>query len=278
MKRISKPTILALVFFGVMTLIGISATHAQNDTVNPLFSTTGPNVLPAGSIQWNNKFGISHTADNSNGFAAVSPEGSTYSLNFDTRVRFGIGQRAELSLALNAAKGTVLSLLDEVDKEPYSALIPSVGAKLLLFEGKGWRPMVAFNTSVGFPILHNRLIDEGLILIDNDYLVRPTLGLQFRNRLGSRWLLDYSLDFTWVRAGMPLIIPTLQARWLATDRLLLGAGIDEDGWNLSGLYQLSPDLQLSLKGYYSLISDLIRGSRDIHAFVGLNWTLRNPSK
>ena len=263
----NKSTLLAVAFFCAMTLVGISAAHAQNDTVNPLISTTGPNVLPAGNIQWQNQFGYSNIRYYGSSFTSQS-------FTFDSRVRFGIGHRAELSLSLNAAKGSIISLNE--DKDLYGSLLPSVGAKLLLFEGEGWKPMIAFNTSLGFPILHNQLIEDGSV--EREFIVRPTIGLQFRNRLGSRWLLDYSLDLSWVYAGLPLVIPTLQARWLATDRLMLGGGIDEDGWNLSCLYQVSPDLQLSLKGYYSLITNLTHGIGDLHAFVGVNWMLRNPHK
>jgi len=265
--HISKSTILAIAFFCVMTFVGAFTAHAQNDTVSPLISTTGPNVLPAGNIQWKNQFGFSN----------ISYDGTSMNsraFTFDSRVRFGIGHRTELSLSLNAAKGSIISLNE--DKELYGTLLPSIGAKLFLFEGEGWKPMIAFNTSLGFPILHNRLIEDGLV--EKEFIVRPTIGLQFRNRLGSRWLLDYSLDLTWVYAGLPLVIPTLQARWLATDRLMLGAGIDEDGWNLSCLYQVSPDLQLSFKGRYSLISNVTRGVSDAHAFVGVNWMIRNPRK
>ena len=45
-------TCFALLFFAAMTLVGASTAHAQ-DTVNPLISTTGPNVLGSGHIQWN---------------------------------------------------------------------------------------------------------------------------------------------------------------------------------------------------------------------------------
>ena len=47
----NKSTLLALAFFFVMTLVSITAAHAQNYTLNPLFSTTGPNVLGEGRIQ-----------------------------------------------------------------------------------------------------------------------------------------------------------------------------------------------------------------------------------
>ena len=57
-SHISNSTFLALAFFGLMTFVGIATAHAQNDTVNPLISTTGPNVLPAGGIQWKNQFGF----------------------------------------------------------------------------------------------------------------------------------------------------------------------------------------------------------------------------
>lgn len=267
MKRINKSTALAIAFFCAMTFIGISTAHAQNDTVNPLISTTGPNVLPAGDIQWKNQFGFSNIRYYGSSFTSRS-------FTFDSRVRFGIGHHAELSLSLNAAKGSIEYLAG--DKDLYSSFLPSIGAKLLIFEGEGWKPTIAFNTSLGFPILHNQLIEDGVL--EREFIVRPTIGLQFRNRLGSRWLLDYSLDLSWVYAGLPLVIPTLQARWLATDRLMLGAGIDEDGWNLSCLYQVLPDLQLSFKGRYSLISNVTRGVSDAHAFVGVNWMIRNPRK
>lgn len=45
-----KSTMLALAFFVVMTFVGLTASHAQNDTLNLLLSTTGPNVLGVGRI------------------------------------------------------------------------------------------------------------------------------------------------------------------------------------------------------------------------------------
>ena len=76
-----KSTLFALAFFVVMTFVGLTAAHAQNDTLNPLLSTTGPNVLGSGRIQWSSSLDYYHLSQKynqgqsvmaSNSFEAVS--------------------------------------------------------------------------------------------------------------------------------------------------------------------------------------------------------------
>ncbi|MBR1833991.1 MAG: hypothetical protein IJ785_00560 [Bacteroidales bacterium] len=156
-----KSTLLALFFFLAMALVGSITLHAQ-DTVNPLLSTTGPNVLSSGHIYWNTTLRWDHMR-------------YTYSDYFrqldgfdaNTGLRFGIGSRAELTLGLEAFHYSIqtnwkYSGLNQSNMEGSNltqdnlSFAPSVGARLLLFEGKRWLLKVTFNTAVALAATHGR--------------------------------------------------------------------------------------------------------------------------
>ena len=150
--RSNNTTYFALLFFAAMTVVGVTTAHAQ-DTINPLVSTTGPNVLGSGHIQWNTSLMWDHTRNfNINGTVGFDGVGAR------TGFRFGIGNRAELTLGVEASHsvfnkrersmvGSVISVNDLISPTNMK-IAPSVGARLLLFEGRGWLPMVTFNTSI----------------------------------------------------------------------------------------------------------------------------------
>ena len=282
--RNNKPTFVALLFFAAMTVVGVTTAHAQ-DTVNPLVSTTGPNVLGSGHIQWNttlqwDRLRYYGYSDYSHGFDGYGAK---------TGFRFGIGNRAELTLGVEAFhynyknwyySGLDASVMDDHDLTSDNlSIAPSVGARLLLYEGKGWLPKITFNTSVALATVHGRTWTE------DETLVQPTIGLSFRNDLGKGWMLDYSLNYTWNNSHPVQFSPaafSLFARWLATDRLLLSAGFSTSSWGepsrgvFEARYLVSPDLQLTLQGGVSGGSGLgIWGSNfQSHALAGVSWMLK----
>lgn len=275
-------TFSALLFFAAMALVGATTAHAQ-DTVNPLISTTGPNVLGSGHIQWNTSLMWDHTRNfNINGTVGFDGVGAR------TGFRFGIGNRAELTLGVEASHysiterersmvGSVISVNDLISPTNMK-IAPSVGARLLLFEGKGWLPMVTFNTSIAMAATKG-------YKYESDTVIQPTIGLEFRNDLGKGWMLDYAVDFTWnrnsPRQNFPATTLSVFARWLATERLLIGAGFKTPNWTepFKGLFEVrylaTPNLQLTLQGGLSNGNAL--GSywvMQTHVVAGVSWMLR----
>ena len=280
--RSNNATYFALLFFAAMTVVGVTTAHAQ-DTINPLVSTTGPNVLGSGHIQWNTSLMWDHMRNfNINGTVGFDGVGAR------TGFRFGIGNRAELTLGVEASHysiterersmvGSVISVNDLISPTNMK-IAPSVGARLLLFEGKGWLPKVTFNTSIAMAATKG-------YKYESDTVVQPTIGLEFRNDLGKGWMLDYAVDFTWnrnsPRQNFPATTLSVFARWLATERLLIGAGFKTPNWTepFKGLFEVrylaTPNLQLTLQGGLSNGNSL--GSywaMETHLVAGVSWMLR----
>ena len=280
--RSNNTTYFALLFFAAMTVVGVTTAHAQN-TINPLVSTTGPNVLGSGHIQWNTSLMWDHTRNfNINGTVGFDGVGAR------TGFRFGIGNRAELTLGVEASHsvfnkrersmaGSVISVNDLISPTNMK-IAPSVGARLLLFEGRGWLPMVTFNTSIAMAATKG-------YKYESDTVVQPTIGLEFRNDLGKGWMLDYAVDFTWnrnsPRQNFPATTLSVFARWLATERLLIGAGFKTPNWTepfkvlFEVRYLATPNLQLTLQGGLSNGNSL--GSywaMETHVVAGVSWMLR----
>ena len=280
--RSNNATYFALLFFAAMTVVGVTTAHAQ-DTINPLVSTTGPNVLGSGHIQWNTSLMWDHMRSfNINGTVGFDGVGAR------TGFRFGIGNRAELTLGVEASHysiterersmaGSVISVNDLISPTNMK-IAPSVGARLLLFEGKGWLPMVTFNTSIAMAATKG-------YKYESDTVIQPTIRLEFRNDLGKGWMLDYAVDFTWnrnsPRQNFPATTLSVFARWLATERLLIGAGFKTPNWTepFKGLFEVrylaTPNLQLTLQGGLSNGNSL--GSywaMETHVVAGVSWMLR----
>lgn len=91
-----KSTAMAIMFFGLMTIVATVSVQAQTDLSSPLITTTGPNVLGAGHIQWYSSVeGHDASVWNTYGFDAHS-----YSFGATTGMRFGVGSRAELAFSM----------------------------------------------------------------------------------------------------------------------------------------------------------------------------------
>lgn len=273
-----KSTLFALAFFVVMTFVGLTAAHAQNDTLNPLLSTTGPNVLGAGRIQWSSSLDYYHLSQKYNQAQSLM---ASNSFGATTSLRFGVGNRAELSLNVSGAYSRLNTQGVNIAPSNAQNYYPSVGVKLLLNEGRGWLPKVSFYTHVGLAIGQNTYQS-------NQWFkqVQPEIGLMFRNNLGGGYVLDYSLGYMWNALSGPgidiknQIQYSIFARKLVGDRYTFGVGFGNNNsahrfaGDLEFRYLANPNLQLSarLGGTFGFQSTDY--SAQAHALLGVHWTLR----
>ena len=273
-----KSTLFALAFFVVMTFVGLTAAHAQNDTLNPLLSTTGPNVLGAGRIQWSSSLDYYHLSQKYNQAQSVM---ASNSFGATTSLRFGVGNRAELSLNVSGAYSRLNTQGVNIAPSNAQNYYPSVGVKLLLNEGRGWLPKVSFYTHVGLAIGQNTYQS-------NQWFkqVQPEIGLMFRNNLGGGYVLDYSLGYMWNALSGPgidiknQIQYSIFARKLVGDRYTFGVGFGNNNsahrfaGDLEFRYLANPNLQLSarLGGTFGFQSTDY--SAQAHALLGVHWILR----
>ena len=269
--HLDKPLIGAMLFFGLMATVGITAANAQD--TNILISTTGPNVLGAGHIQWNSSLEYYHY-----GYNGANLHFNTHSFGLATGMRFGIGNRAELTLDLAGAYNT----FDTTSFHNTTGFSPAVGAKLLLFEGRGWLPKTSFFTYVAAPVQQNAYNERW------NTLVQPEIGFQFRNRLGKWFLLDYSLGYSWNRYSSAIdfdmnnqVQYSLYLRWLHSERQMTSLGISNrnsihaPGVDIETRRQLTDDLQLTVAASLAAGYGLGVGFSDrIHGLIGINWMVR----
>ena len=64
------------------------------------------------------------------------------------------------------------------------------------------------------------------------------------------------------------------ARWLATDRLMISAGMENVGGVAEALWQVTPALQLKAQGGLSAGLGFRSGMYEARALVGMNWMIR----
>lgn len=269
--HISKSTLLAIVFFGIMALTATAT--AQNDTVNPLVATTGPNVLGEGRIQWNSSIEYLHDGNNLGAY-----QYNSNSFGLSSGFRFGIGKRAELTFDIAGRYNT----FDTVHFHNTTGITPSVGAKLLLYEGRKWLPQTSFYTSVSNPIHQNAFNEQW------STMVQPQIGFQFRNRLGKMWMIDYSLGYSWNRYSTDDYIDfakqidySLHVRRITSKGNLFSIGISNRNsagtfvGDIEERFQISDNLQayfqVALSGGYGSSAGIVDR---IHVLAGLNWMLK----
>ena len=259
-----------------MTVVSINAANAQNDTVNPLFSTTGPNVLGQGHIQWNSSLEY---------YYLTVPMGTSYpnanlnSFGANTGLRFGIGDRAELTLDVKGAYNT----FDTTYYHNTTGFTPSIGAKLLLYEGKGWLPKTAFFTNIALPVHQNAFNGNW------NYTIQPEIGFQFRNTIGTRYVIDYSLSCSWNEVSSALSDPKSLLQYsvgmyrLLNDYHTLGIEVtnNNSAHRLGGYFvarwQKNDNLQLLAKFGFAGGISFDSGSSfagDVSGLVGVSWMIR----
>lgn len=253
-----------ILFFVACTVI--LTARAQNDTINPLWSTTGPAILSNGAMQWDNILEWNHM--NASGSSGITQYNS---INGNSVLRLGIGSKSELTLGLTG--GNTTYHYDNGINNGYDttmgSLSPQVGMRMSLYDGKGWLPQITFNTHISYNTYFG-----------GDSFVQPSLGLEFRNRIGKRWAIDYSIGYVWSKLNYgsvgSYITGSIFARWLVTDKLMIGLGMNDYKAQMSILYQASDCLQLSLQGNIEGISGPVV-SKDWYAhdlMLGISWRIK----
>lgn len=295
MKKNDKSTLMALVFFAAMTIIGALTCQAQvnlldpihSPDTNPLLSTTGPNTIGKGHLQLSGQaswFSFSQDREVYATNGSVIPMHDYWrELGGGIGLRYGIGNRFELF-----ANVTGFHSRDRFEfstgtfSDTLTTFSPSLGLKMMLFEGgHGWEPQVSAYA----------LIDLSVVKSSNRWDVlgngtEPVLGLQFRNRLGHRWVLDYGVSYRF-NTGRPIGNTTvyvlqrdkpfqfnIMARWLATDRLMVSAGMENVGGTAEVLWQATPTLQLKAQGGLAAGVGFRTGMLETNALLGINWMLK----
>lgn len=286
-------SLLPIVMLGIMLLAGSVTMQAQTDSTaasNPLFSTSGPNVMGAGHLQWyNNMEFISLSARDQQVGSTIGDYSKSFrGFDVNTELRYGVGDHAELNLRMRGSYTMAHYRFNNTSPEyqdydaNYPGICPSVGAKLLLYEGRGWLPRVAFFTHVALPVSYN-----GQQALEWYQAVQPEIGFQLRNTLGRGWLVDYSLGFSWSKVNTAFTSPDdlLQYSFylykLVNNRLALGCGVD----NIStahimtgffeGCWQATDQLQLTAKVGLGYGNNFGEGSAtQFNALTGLRWNIR----
>lgn len=295
MKRNNKAATAAIVFFAIMTLVGIGTANAQINLLeqtlqpdsNSLTATTGPNTIGADRLQLSGNLGWSHF-DYHDDYFTINPDNSMTEVNkssvmnafgLGAGLRYGIGNIFELYLN---PSGSMYSLRnrenDSIETQDLKTLGITFGGKLRFYEGgHGWVPSMAIFASLT-ALTYTRSGDNSTYS-DNLYCT-PSLGLQFRNRFGGRWLLDYSLGVNIYSGNAQNYKPTgafdysVMLRWLPTDRLMLGAGIDDNYGLFEVLWQATPALQVKAQAGVSGGVGLGSGMFYSYANAGINWMIK----
>ena len=244
--------------------------QAQNDTVNPLWSTTGPSIINNGALQWDNSANWIHS--NLNKSVGVTRSNYTYGKSI---LRLGIGSKSELTLGYETgqlAYHYVDSYSDSTDSQGEHdstmwSLSPQVGMRMSLCDGEGWRPQITFNTHIAYTFRNW-----------SDNIVEPSIGLEFRNRIGQRWAIDYSLGYTWNKYQYGEVNNTLTwswfIRWQATEKFMLGLGMERYASKFSALYQWNDCLQLSLVGRLQGGWAPVSSTSSYDLSLGFSWRIK----
>ena len=272
-QKNTKSNLLAIAYFVLMLVVSTVAAHAQGDSLatSPLLRTTGPNVLGAGHLMWSGDINAYYLHNK-----AVETSTSNYTLTgANTGLRWGIGNRAELTLGFSVLHAAGTFLGDTIPAGNLT-LTPSIGARLQLYEGKGWVPMVTFFSDLTLPIRKNQIVDSY-----SETLVEPVIGLQLRSRLGEHFYLDGSIGYAWNRHAPyargidePLRY-SLYLHWLTNERHMVSIGWENHLGHLESTWQVRDNFQL--KAQLNIAAGVAQGGTgvfQIHGLVGFNWMLR----
>ena len=297
MKTI-KHTIAAIVFFAATTLLGTAQAQInlleppQVADTNPLLRTTGPNTVGKGHLQLSGAATWYSLSRDREEFMAVPINGShTVSIHDTYRdlgggltLRYGLGNRFELMAGLSGAYTRyhyTFSSGESSDTLPM--LNPMLGVKMLIYEGGlGWVPQV----SASLVYSHQFIRYSGYGWDTPGGGKSVALGFQFRNHLGSRWVLDYGLSYAfgkdrllggntvYARQSDKPFQFNIMARCLATDKLMVSFGMENVGGAAEVLWQATPNLQIKAQGGLAAGIGFRQGILETNALMGFNWMLR----
>ncbi len=289
MKKNIKPAIAAVAILVCMTLIGIGTAQAQIDLLhqthqtdsNRLLAVTGPatigprHMLLEGNLSWSYNY---HESDLMALNGSLVPSQNTFKMfGGGATLRYGIGKIFEVSVGLDGSWGNETNHIgNNRDETFYRGFAPSVGMKLCVYEGEGWRPQMAVKASFRQPLW---VYDDGTLGAAGDF-GNPYAGLEFRNRLGRHWALDYSVGYS----RMPRTVGavsyahnvsySLFGRWLPSERMMLSVGV-EDGWGIAELrWQASDALQLKAQASIDGGIGAELGMLQTFAVAGFSWMIK----
>ncbi len=297
MKKNDKSTLIALAFFAVLTLISMATTHAQVNLLapihtpdtNPLLSTTGPNTVGKGHLQLSGDANFYSFRQNMEMSDATVHHHNIRVFGGSLGLRFGLGSRLELSAGFSGAfehyhfEFDWTATTDTVIDNTTPRLEPSLGLKLMLYEGGyGWVPQVSASLVYSHQLI--RYSDDGWDTPGGGMFA--ALGFQFRNHLGNRWVFDYGLSYAFGKdrpLGSYIVYASqrdnpfqfnFMARWLATDKLMISAGMENVGGVAEVMWQATPNLQLKVQGGLAAGVGFRTGVLETNAQVGVNWMIR----
>ena len=295
MKKNDKSTLMAFVFFAIITLVSVVASQAQvnlldpihSPDTNPLLSTTGPNTIGKGHLQLSGAatgYTWRQEMEMYNGEVLSIHHDRYQEFGGSIGLRYGFGSRFELFTHVAGAHSQYHYELDStILNGTQPQFIPSLGLKMMLYEGgHGWVPQMSLYARVDLP-RKARYIDHEHV--DYDLAIEPVLGMQFRNHLVRRWVLDYGLSYGFFKKPIgvrrvnalqrdnPLQF-NLMARWLVTDHLMISAGMENVGGVAEVLWQATPDLQLKLQGGLAAGVGFRTGMLETTALLGVTWMIR----
>ncbi len=289
MKKNIKPAIAAVAILVCMTIIGIGTAQAQIDLLhqthqtdsNRLLAVTAPatigprHLLLEGNLSWSYNY---HNSDVIALDGSMAPAQNIFNM-FSGRatLRYGIGKIFELSLGLDGTWGKEShhagTYLEETILRGFA---PSVGMKLYVYEGEGWRPQMAVKASFRQPLW---VYDDGTTSPAGNF-ANPYAGLEFRNRLGRHWALDYSVGYSRMSRTVGAVSYahnvsySLFGRWLPSERLMVSVGV-LDGWGIAELrWQASDALQLKAQASIDGGIGAELGMLQTFAVAGFNWMIK----
>lgn len=285
----------AITFFAAITLLGTAQAQInlleppQVADTNPLLRTTGPNTVGKGRLQLSGDASFYGFRQKMEMFDGTIHHYNARVSGGGLGLRIGLGSRVELLAGFSGSyeryhyEFDLTSTTDTVIDNAYPRLAPSLGLKLMLYEGgNGWVPQVSASL-----VYSHHLVKYS----DSDWDTPgggnfAALGFQFRNHLGSRWVLDYGFSYALGKDG-PLgynIVYASQsdnpfqfnimARCLVTDKLMVSFGMENVGGAAEVLWQATPNLQLKAQGGLAAGLGPSHGMLETNALVGFNWMLR----
>jgi len=289
MKKNIKPAIAAVAILVCMTIIGIGTAQAQIDLLhqthqtdsNRLLAVTAPatigprHLLLEGNLSWSYNY---HNSDVIALDGSMAPAQNIFNMfSGGATLRYGIGKIFELSLGLDGTWGKEShhagTYLEETILRGFT---PSVGMKLYVYEGEGWRPQMAVKAS-----FFQRLwvYDDGTTSPAGNF-ANPYAGLEFRNRLGRHWVLDYSVGYSRMSNTLGAVAYahnvsySLFGRWLPSERLMVSVGV-QDGWGIAELrWQASDAMQLKAQASIDGGIGAELGMLQTYAVAGFNWMIK----
>ena len=300
--KTNKSILLAFVLFVAMTTMGVVSTQAQVNLLDPiqspdtnlLLSTTGPNTVGKGHLQLSGKatwFGYSQDREvypaidkNANSSATIAHD-HHQELGGGIGLRYGLGNRFELfARVAGVYERSHFEFSNDIYSDTSQIYTPSLGLKMMLNEGGcGWVPQMSVFALIDLSVAkHGNRWD----VLENG--AAPVLGLQCRNRLSNRWTLDYGVSYRFnkdnrIGTGRNVVYALqrdkpfqfdIMARWLATDRLMVSAGMENVGGVVEVMWQATPNLQLKAQGGIAAGVGFRTGMLETNALLGVNWMLR----